>query len=171
MLGLFACSLSLCIITICVSIYFEFVCENQVQWNKPSNGFEIWEIEDCCRKGLEMESMAATIGVSVPVLRFLLCFVVMIPVSFIHRFVLSPFGKHLYAALSGAFLSYLSSGFSSNLHFLVSMLLGYLSMVLLLWNPWVFIGVLTVMFFCHIYKPLWYFWQNDYECFLNNFSC
>ncbi|KAJ6955161.1 hypothetical protein NC652_006563 [Populus alba x Populus x berolinensis] len=78
-----------------------------------------------------MESMAATIGVSVPVSRFLLCFVVMIPVSFFHRFVLSPFGKHLYAALSGAFLSYLSSGFSSNLHFLVSMLLSYLTMVLL----------------------------------------
>ncbi|KAL3603993.1 hypothetical protein D5086_004852 [Populus alba] len=75
-----------------------------------------------------MESMAATIGVPVPVSRFLLCFVVMIPVSFFHRFVLSPFGKHLYAALSGAFLSYLSSGFSSNLHFLVSMLLSYLTM-------------------------------------------
>ena len=72
----------------------------------------------------------ATIRVSVLVSRFLLCFVVMIPMSFIHRFVLSPFGKHLYAALSGAFLSYLSSKFSSNLHFLVSMLLGYLTVVL-----------------------------------------
>jgi hypothetical protein len=28
--------------------------------------------------------------------------------------------------------------------------------LVVLWNPWVFIGVLTVMFFCHIYKPLWY---------------
>ncbi|KAJ7010739.1 lysophospholipid acyltransferase 1-like [Populus alba x Populus x berolinensis] len=79
---------------------------------------------------LEMESMASAIGVSVPVLRFLLCFVATIPVSFTHRFVQSPFGKHLYAALSGAFLSYLSFGFSSNLLFLVPMLLGYLSMVL-----------------------------------------
>ncbi|KAG6781018.1 hypothetical protein POTOM_013898 [Populus tomentosa] len=101
----------------------------------------------------EMESMAAAIGVSVPVLRFLLCFVVTIPVSFIHRFVPSSFGKHLYAAISGAFLSYLSFGFSSNLHFLVPMLLGYLSMVL--FRPCC--GILTFLFGfgyligCHVY--------------------
>ncbi|PQP96595.1 lysophospholipid acyltransferase 1 [Prunus yedoensis var. nudiflora] len=40
-----------------------------------------------------------------------------------------PTPKHLYAAVSGALLSYLSFGFSSNLHFLVPMLLGYASMV------------------------------------------
>ncbi|KAM1024837.1 hypothetical protein ACFX13_038762 [Malus domestica] len=79
--------------------------------------------------GLEMESMAAAIGVSVPVLRFLLCFVATIPVSFIWRLVPSPPAKHLYAFASGALLSYLSFGFSSNLHFLVPMLLGYASMV------------------------------------------
>ncbi|XP_061955123.1 lysophospholipid acyltransferase 1-like [Populus nigra] len=102
---------------------------------------------------LEMESMASAIGVSVPVLRFLLCFVVTIPVSFTHRFVPSLFGKHLYAALSGAFLSYLSFGFSSNLHFLVPMLLGYLSMVL--FRP--YCGILTFLLGfgyligCHVY--------------------
>ncbi|KAJ6388721.1 hypothetical protein OIU77_027141 [Salix suchowensis] len=101
----------------------------------------------------EMESMADAIGVSVPVLRFLLCFVVTIPVSFIHRFVPSSFGKHFYSAISGAFLSYLSFGFSSNLHFLVPMLLGYLSMVL--FRP--FCGILTFLFGfgyligCHMY--------------------
>ncbi|KAM1034655.1 hypothetical protein EV2_039116 [Malus domestica] len=79
--------------------------------------------------GLEMESMASAIGVSVPVLRFLLCFVATIPVSFIWRLVPSPPAKHLYAFASGALLSYLSFGFSSNLHFLVPMLLGYASMV------------------------------------------
>ncbi|XP_065875738.1 lysophospholipid acyltransferase 1-like [Euphorbia lathyris] len=79
---------------------------------------------------LEMESMAAAIGVSVPVLRFLLCFVATIPVSFFHRFIPGSFGKHLYAAASGVSLSYLSFGFSSNLHFLVPMLLGYASMIL-----------------------------------------
>lgn len=78
----------------------------------------------------EMEAMASTIGVSVPVLRFLLCFVATIPVSFFHRFVPGVTGRHLYAAVSGAVLSYLSFGFSSNLHFLVPMLLGYASMVL-----------------------------------------
>lgn len=77
-----------------------------------------------------MGSMAAAIGVSVPVLRFLLCFVATIPVSFLWRLVPGRLGKHLYAAGSGALLSYLSFGFSSNLHFLVPMLLGYASMVL-----------------------------------------
>nr|AHE80984.1 acyl-CoA:lysophosphatidylcholine acyltransferase [Bernardia pulchella] len=80
--------------------------------------------------GLEMDSMASAIGVSVPVLRFLLCFVATIPVSCMHRVVPGRLGKHAYAALSGVLLSYLSFGFSSNLHFLVPMLLGYASMVL-----------------------------------------
>nr|AXM43878.1 lysophosphatidylcholine acyltransferase [Litchi chinensis] len=79
---------------------------------------------------LDMESMAASIGVSVPVLRFLLCFVATIPVSFFWRVVPTPGARHAYAAFSGAILSYLSFGFSSNLHFLVPMLLGYLSMLL-----------------------------------------
>ncbi|KAF6154418.1 hypothetical protein GIB67_028310 [Kingdonia uniflora] len=79
---------------------------------------------------LEMATMASTIGVSVPVLRFLLCFVATIPVSFFWRFVPGTLPKHLYSAISGALLSYLSFGFSSNLHFLVPMLLGYASMVL-----------------------------------------
>lgn len=78
----------------------------------------------------EMESMASAIGVSIPVFRFLLCFVGTIPVSFLHRFVPCGSGRHFYAAVSGAVLSYLSFGFSSNLHFLVPMLLGYGSMVL-----------------------------------------
>ncbi|OIT40362.1 PREDICTED: lysophospholipid acyltransferase 1-like [Nicotiana attenuata] len=77
----------------------------------------------------EMESMATAIGVSVPVLRFLLCFIATIPVSFLRRFVPYATGKHLYAAVMGGFLSYLSFGFSSNLHFLVPMVLGYGSMV------------------------------------------
>ncbi|CAA0820529.1 Lysophospholipid acyltransferase 1 [Striga hermonthica] len=79
----------------------------------------------------EMELMASAIGVSVPVLRFLLCFVATIPVSFLHRFVPGgPSARHLYAAATGAALSYLSFGFSSNLHFLVPMVSGYASMVI-----------------------------------------
>lgn len=79
---------------------------------------------------MDMNSMAGAIGVSVPVLRFLLCFVATIPVSFFGRFVPSKLPKHLYSAGTGALLSYLSFGFSSNLHFLVPMLLGYASMIL-----------------------------------------
>ncbi|KAK4365319.1 hypothetical protein RND71_016677 [Anisodus tanguticus] len=78
----------------------------------------------------EMDAMASAIGVSVPVLRFLLCFIATIPVSLLHRFIPTAVGKHLYAAVTGAVLSYLSFGFSSNLHFFGPMLLGYASMVL-----------------------------------------
>ncbi|PHT57945.1 Lysophospholipid acyltransferase 2 [Capsicum baccatum] len=78
----------------------------------------------------ELAPLASAIGVSVPVLRFLLCFVATIPVSFLHRFVPTAVGRHLYAAVTGAVLSYLSFGFSSNLHFFGPMLLGYSSMVL-----------------------------------------
>ncbi|KAG5588875.1 hypothetical protein H5410_039389 [Solanum commersonii] len=101
----------------------------------------------------EMESMATAIGVSVPVLRFLLCFVATIPVSFFHRFVPSSTGRHLYAAVMGGVLSYLSFGFSSNLHFFVPMLLGYASMVI--YRP--YCGIITFfiafgyLIGCHVY--------------------
>ncbi|XP_055819634.1 lysophospholipid acyltransferase 1-like [Solanum dulcamara] len=101
----------------------------------------------------EMESMATAIGVSLPVLRFLLCFVATIPVSFLHRFVPSSTGRHLYAAVMGGVLSYLSFGFSSNLHFLVPMLLGYASMVI--YRP--YCGIITFfiafgyLIGCHVY--------------------
>ncbi|CAN6884984.1 unnamed protein product [Brassica oleracea] len=79
---------------------------------------------------MDMDSMAASIGVSVAVLRFLLCFVATIPVSFFWRIVPSRLGKHIYAAASGVLLSYLSFGFSSNLHFLIPMTIGYASMAM-----------------------------------------
>ncbi|KAK4262718.1 hypothetical protein QN277_028245 [Acacia crassicarpa] len=79
---------------------------------------------------MDMDAMAGAIGVSVPVLRFLLCFAATIPVSFLARFVPGSFLKHLYSAGTGALLSYVSFGFSSNLHFLVPMLAGYASMIL-----------------------------------------
>ncbi|KAF8380324.1 hypothetical protein HHK36_027807 [Tetracentron sinense] len=78
---------------------------------------------------LEMESMASSIGISVAVLRFLICYVATIPVSFLFRFIPGTLPKHLYSAASGALLSYLSFGFSSNLHFLVPMLTGYGTML------------------------------------------
>ncbi|CAL9047598.1 lysophospholipid acyltransferase 1-like [Musa acuminata AAA Group] len=78
---------------------------------------------------MEMASMAAAIGVSVPVLRFLFCFVATIPVSLAWRLVPGTLPRHLYAALSGAVLSYLSFGASSNLHFLIPMSVSYASML------------------------------------------
>lgn len=78
-------------------------------------------------EGVGMESVAAIMGLSVPVLRFLMCFVATIPVSWACRFM--GRGRHLYSAFTGAFLSYLSFGFSSNLHFLVPISVGYGSML------------------------------------------
>ncbi|EPS74023.1 hypothetical protein M569_00723, partial [Genlisea aurea] len=78
----------------------------------------------------EISTMASAIGVSVPVLRFLLCFVATIPLSFLHRFVPGgPNTRHFYAVAIGAVLSYLSFGLSSNFHFIVPILLGYAAML------------------------------------------
>ncbi|KAK1321893.1 hypothetical protein QJS10_CPA03g02052 [Acorus calamus] len=79
--------------------------------------------------GLEMGEMAAAIGVSVPVLRFLMCFLATIPVSFAWRFVPGRIPRHVYSAATGVVLSYLSFGASSNLHFIVPMSIGYLFMI------------------------------------------
>ncbi|KAK3005503.1 hypothetical protein RJ639_016062 [Escallonia herrerae] len=103
---------------------------------------------------MEMESMAAAIGVSVAVLRFLLCFAATIPVSFLWRLVPGgPPAKHLYAAVSGALLSYLAFGFSSNLHFLVPMLAGYAAMVLYRRRCGLITFVLAMGYLigCHVY--------------------
>ncbi|XP_077234671.1 lysophospholipid acyltransferase 1-like [Tasmannia lanceolata] len=100
-----------------------------------------------------MDSLASSIGVSVPVLRFLLCFVATIPVSFLWRFVPGTLTKHLYSAISGAILSYLSFGFSSNLHFLVPMAIGYLSMLLYRRRSGfiTFFGGFGYLIGCHVY--------------------
>ncbi|XP_027334649.1 lysophospholipid acyltransferase 1-like isoform X1 [Abrus precatorius] len=102
---------------------------------------------------LPLDSMAASIGVSVPVLRFLLCFVATIPLSFLCRVLPRGLPKHLYSAVVGIVLSYLSFGFSSNLHFLAPMLLGYAAM--LLYRPRC--GIITFftgfgyLIGCHVY--------------------
>ncbi|CAA7410869.1 unnamed protein product [Spirodela intermedia] len=104
--------------------------------------------------GLEMEGAAAAIGVSVPVLRFLLCFVATIPVSFLWRFVPGgPSARHLYAGISGAVLSYLSFGFSSNIHFLIPMALGYGSMLFLRRHCGIFtfFAGFGYLIGCHVY--------------------
>uniref|UniRef100_I1K0D3 Uncharacterized protein n=1 Tax=Glycine max TaxID=3847 RepID=I1K0D3_SOYBN len=102
---------------------------------------------------MAMDSMAASIGVSVPVLRFLLCFAATVPLSFLCRLLPRGLPKHLYSAAVGVALSYLSFGVSSNLHFLVPMFLGYASM--LLFRPRC--GILTFflgfgyLIGCHVY--------------------
>nr|AZT89176.1 lysophospholipid acyltransferase [Portulaca oleracea] len=102
---------------------------------------------------LDLPSMAAAIGVSVPVLRFLLCFVATIPISFLWRLVPRTTPKHIYSAFTGAILSYLSFGFSSNLHFIVSMLIGYISMALYRPKSGIitFFGAFGYLIGCHVY--------------------
>ncbi|KAL2542114.1 Lysophospholipid acyltransferase 2 [Abeliophyllum distichum] len=79
----------------------------------------------------EVESMVSAIRVSVMVLRFLLCFATTIPFSFLHWLLQKVLmAHHLYTTMIVSVMLYLSFGFSSNLHFLVPMFLGYASMVL-----------------------------------------
>ena len=75
-----------------------------------------------------MDSMAEATGVSVSVLRFLPCFVATIPLGFVWRFIPGHLPKHLYSAATGTLLYHLCFGFSSDVHFLVPMSLGYASM-------------------------------------------
>ena len=79
---------------------------------------------------MDMNSVAALFVATVVIFVFLLCLVATIHVSFIWGIVSSRLGKHIYSAASGALLSYLSFGFSSNLHFLVPMTIGYASMAI-----------------------------------------
>ncbi|KAG8059900.1 hypothetical protein GUJ93_ZPchr0002g25342 [Zizania palustris] len=103
--------------------------------------------------GLEMEGMAAAIGVSVPVLRFLLCFAATIPTGFLWRAVPGATGRHLYAGLTGAALSYLSFGATSNLLFVVPMTFGYLAMLICrrLAGLVTFLGAFGFLIGCHVY--------------------
>ncbi|KAM0900789.1 hypothetical protein ACQ4PT_020408 [Festuca glaucescens] len=103
--------------------------------------------------GLEMEPMAAAIGVSVPVLRFLLCFAATIPTGLLWRVVPSATGRHLYAGLSGAALSYLSFGATSNLLFVGPMAFGYLAMLLCRRRAGLvtFLGAFGFLIACHVY--------------------
>ncbi|KAG8071846.1 hypothetical protein GUJ93_ZPchr0006g46281 [Zizania palustris] len=103
--------------------------------------------------GLEMEGMAAAIGVSVPVLRFLLCFAATIPTGFLWRGVPGAAGRHLYAGLTGAALSYLSFGATSNLLFVVPMAFGYLAMLICrrLAGLVTFLGAFGFLIGCHVY--------------------
>lgn len=75
-----------------------------------------------------------------PVLGFLICFIATIPVSFVWRFGPGALAKHISASASGAILSYLSFGLSSNFHFLIPMALRYLLMLLFLKDCGIFIN-------------------------------
>ncbi|KAL4397531.1 hypothetical protein AHAS_Ahas01G0201200 [Arachis hypogaea] len=80
---------------------------------------------------VELEPMAASIGVTVPVLRFLLCFAATVPLSFLWRIVPGLLPKHLYSTGIGVSLSYIFFGLSSNMHFLVLIMVGYSFLLLL----------------------------------------
>ncbi|KAJ7536337.1 hypothetical protein O6H91_12G065400 [Diphasiastrum complanatum] len=77
-----------------------------------------------------MEVVARTIGVSVPVLRFLISFAATIPCGWVWRFMPGPTARHAYAAFSGAHLSYFAFGMRANLLFSFLMIVGYGSMLL-----------------------------------------
>ncbi|MCO5595718.1 hypothetical protein L7F22_049764 [Adiantum nelumboides] len=100
-----------------------------------------------------MEELAAALGVSIPVLHFLLALLVTILCSWLWRFVPGPRLRHLYAAFTGCFLSYYSFGWDANLHFLVPMLIGYVSMLLFRRHcgSITFVGAFGFLICCHVY--------------------
>lgn len=77
-----------------------------------------------------LEGVASVLGVSVPVAKFLLCFVGSIPVSAVSRFLPAGSVRNLYAAATGMVLSYYSFGSEANLFFILPIVVGYGSMVL-----------------------------------------
>ncbi len=78
---------------------------------------------------MTMEAVAELLGTGVPMLRFLVCFLASIPCSWLWRYVPSAAARHLYAAATGALLSYFSFGAASNFYFGILMLVSYGSML------------------------------------------
>lgn len=77
-----------------------------------------------------LEGVASALGVSVPVARFLLCFVGSIPCSALARAMPAGRVRNLYAAATGLVLSYYSFGSEANLFFILPIVVGYGSMLL-----------------------------------------
>ncbi|CAM6051897.1 unnamed protein product [Sphagnum compactum] len=76
-----------------------------------------------------LEDVAGVLGVSVPVVRFLLCFLASIPCSWLARFTPAGALRNLYAAGTGALLSYYAFGAEANFLFFVPILVSYGSML------------------------------------------
>lgn len=79
---------------------------------------------------ITMKEAADAVGIGVPVLRFLLAFIASIPCSWLWRFAPSVQARHLFAAVSGAILSYWAFGAQSNIYFLLPIFASYTAMVL-----------------------------------------
>jgi hypothetical protein len=78
---------------------------------------------------MTMDEFAQVLGISVGVLRYLLCFLASIPCSWLWRYMPNATTRHLYAAVTGALLSYFSFGAISNVYFGMLMLVSYVSML------------------------------------------
>lgn len=100
-----------------------------------------------------MEELAAALGVSIPVLRFLLAFLATILCGWLWRFVPGARLRHVYSALTGCLLSHYAFGWDANLHFLVPMLIGYISMLLFRGHcgSITFVGAFGFLICCHVY--------------------
>lgn len=79
---------------------------------------------------MTMEKVAGVFGIGAPVLRYLFGLLASIPCSWLRRYVPGATGRHLYAAATGALLSYCSFGATSTVYFGILMLGSYLSMLM-----------------------------------------
>ena len=76
------------------------------------------------------QDVLSFLGVSPAVGRFLLFYVASIPCCWLHRFIRGATLRHIFSAATGALLSYLAFGVGANLHFAVTIMIGYLAMLL-----------------------------------------
>lgn len=111
---------------------------------------------------MDLEVIASVLGVSVPVTRFLLCFVGSIPVSALARFVPAGSARNLYAAVTGMVLSYYSFGWEANLFFILPIVVGYGSMILARWHCGLITFVVAFAFLltCHVLMMSGDAWKN-----------
>jgi len=101
---------------------------------------------------ITMKEAADAVGIGVPVLRFLLAFFASIPCSWLWRFAPSVQARHLYAAASGAILSYWAFGAQCNIYFLLPIFASYTAMILDRRHCGIvtFILAFGILVFCHV---------------------
>ncbi|KAH9572669.1 hypothetical protein CY35_02G163900 [Sphagnum magellanicum] len=101
---------------------------------------------------MTMEKVAGVFGIGAPVLRYLFGLLASIPCSWLRRYVPGATGRHLYAAATGALLSYCSFGATSTVYFGILMLGSYLSMLMFRRHCGIitFVHAFAILLTCHM---------------------
>ncbi|XP_024540433.1 lysophospholipid acyltransferase 1-like [Selaginella moellendorffii] len=100
-----------------------------------------------------MSDVAVALGISVPVLRFLVFFFSTIPIGWLWRLMPNPTARHLYSAITGMLVSHLAFGPGANALFVFPLVVTYASMVIHRPSCGIVSFVLDFAFLisCHVY--------------------